>query len=93
MECKNLEEIRSNIDRIDDEIIRLIAERTGYVKQAAKFKTNTDGVKAPDRVEAVIRKIRERAEKYGADADMAESLYREMIARFVNMEMAEFRSL
>ena len=93
MECKNLEEVRSNIDRIDDEIIRLIAERTGYVKQAAKFKTNTDGVKAPDRVEAVIRKVRERAEKYGADADMAESLYREMIARFVDMETAEFKAL
>lgn len=89
MECKNLEEVRSNIDRIDDEIIRLIAKRTGHVKQAAKFKTSTDGVKAPDRVEAVIRKVRERAEKYGADADMAESLYREMIARFVDMEISE----
>lgn len=90
MECKDLEEVRSNIDRIDDEIIRLIAERTGYVKQAAKFKTSADGVKAPDRVEAVIRKVRERAEKYGADADMAESLYREMIARFVDMEVSEY---
>lgn len=90
MECKDLEEVRSNIDRIDDEIIRLIAERTGYVKQAAKFKTSADGVKAPDRVEAVIRKVREKAEKYGADADMAESLYREMIARFVDMEVSEY---
>lgn len=90
MECKSLEKVRANIDRIDDGIIRLIAERTDYVIQAAKFKTNTDGVKAPDRVESVIRKVRERAEKYGADADMVEALYREMISRFIEMETREF---
>ena len=90
MECKSLEEVRANIDRIDNSIIKLIAERTEYGKQAAKFKTNTDGVKAPDRVESVIRKVRGNAEKYGADADMAEALYREMIARFIDMETLEF---
>lgn len=90
MDCKSLDEVRSNIDRIDDEIIGLIAERTGYVRQAAKFKTSTDGVKAPNRVEAVIRRCRERAAEYGADADMVEALYREMISRFVDMEMREF---
>ena len=38
MKCNNLEEVRSNIDRIDNEIIKLIAERTDYVKQASAFK-------------------------------------------------------
>ena len=33
MICQNLEEVRSNIDRIDDTIIKLIAERGGYVAQ------------------------------------------------------------
>ena len=90
MECKSLEEVRANIDRIDDSIIKLIGERTDYVRQAAKFKTNTGGVKAPDRVEAVIRKVREEAGKYGADADMVEALYREMISSFIAMETREF---
>lgn len=90
MECKSLEEVRANIDKIDDGIIKLIAERTDYVRQAAKFKTNTNGVKAPDRVEAVIRKVRGEAEKYGADADMLEALYREMILRFIITETHEF---
>ena len=58
--------------------------------QASKFKKNEAGVKAPDRVEAVIAKVRKKAEEYGADADMVEALYREMISRFVNMELQEF---
>ena len=58
--------------------------------QASKFKEEWAGVKAPDRVEAVIAKVRKKAEEYGADADMVEALYREMISRFVNMELQEF---
>lgn len=91
MICSSLEEVRSNIDRIDNGIIKLIAERTDYVKQASSFKKNENGVKAPDRVEAVIQKARERALEYGADPDMIETLYREMISSFTNLEMDEFK--
>lgn len=35
MVCNSLEEVRMNIDRIDDEIIKLIAERGTYVVQAS----------------------------------------------------------
>lgn len=91
MICSSLEEVRSNIDRIDNEIIKLIAERTDYVKQASSFKKSESGVKAPNRVEAVIQKVREKALEYGANPDMVETLYREMISGFINMEMDEFK--
>lgn len=91
MKCNSLEEVRENIDRIDNEIIKLIAERGTYVAQASAFKKSEDGVKAPNRVEAVIKRVRENALKYGANPDMAEALYREMISRFVSMEMEEFK--
>lgn len=90
MICQNLEEVRSNIDSIDDAIIKLIAKRGDYVAQASKFKKNEDGVRDTSRVEKVIQKVREKAEFYGASPDMVEALYREMISRFINMEMSEF---
>ena len=90
MICKSLEEVRSNIDRIDDAIIKLIAKRGGYVAQASKFKKNEEGVRDTSRVEKVIQKVREKTELYGANPDMVEALYREMISRFINMEMLEF---
>lgn len=39
MKCNNLEEVRENIDSIDDKIIKLVAERSDYVRQAAYFKS------------------------------------------------------
>ncbi len=91
MKCEDLEEVRENIDRIDNEIIRLITERGGYVVQASAFKKNEDGVRDSKRVEAVIARVRDKAEKYGASPDMVEAVYREMISRFINIEMEEFK--
>ena len=91
MQCKNLEEVRTNIDRIDNEIIKLIAERETYVIQASNFKKNEEGVKDTSRVEKVIQKVREKAALYGANQDMVEVLYREMISRFISIEIEEFQ--
>lgn len=91
MKCSSLEEVRENIDRIDDNIIQLIAERTEYVRQAAAFKKSESDVRAADRVEAVIAKVREKAQKYGASPDISETVYRNMINGFINMEMTEYK--
>ena len=93
MKCENLEQVREKIDRIDNEIIKLIAERGTYVVQASAFKKDEEGVKDTGRVEKVISKVRAKAEEYGANPDMVEALYREMISRFVSMEMKEFNEM
>lgn len=92
MACKSLEEVRNNIDRIDKEIIMLIPERGSFVKQASKFKKDSQDVTAPQRVEAVIQKVRHLSEEYGANPDMVEKLYRDMIENFVHIEMNEFNN-
>ena len=38
----------------------------------------------------LFQKVRSKAKEYGADPDMIEALYREMISRFVQMEMKEY---
>jgi len=37
-DCKTIEEVRENINRIDREIVELISQRSRYVEQAVKFK-------------------------------------------------------
>ena len=63
-----------------------------YVRQAAAFKKSEEAVKAPDRVEAVIARVRDKAEKYGASPEIAETVYRNMINGFINMEMTEYKN-
>ena len=91
--CTTLEDVRNNIDRLDQQIVTLLAERGRYVSQAARFKKDTDGVKAPQRVEQVITKVRELSETVGANPEVTEQVYRSMIAAFIEQELAEHRAL
>jgi crotonobetainyl-CoA:carnitine CoA-transferase CaiB-like acyl-CoA transferase len=84
-----LDEVRGSIDAVDEEIVRLLAEREVYVRRAARFKKTRDDVEAPKRVEEVIRKVRELAEKRGASPEVVEETYRAMISRFVDLELDE----
>jgi isochorismate pyruvate lyase len=91
--CKNLDEVRANIDRLDRAIIPLLAERGDYVLQAARFKPNAADVPAPGRVEEVIQKVLQLAREHGAIPDVVEKTYRAMIAAFIAAEHAEHQTI
>lgn len=93
MNCQSLEEVRRQIDRIDRQLVALLAERGGYVAQAARFKKTAAEVRAPQRVEQVIAKVTALARELGADAGLTERVYRAMIAAFIEGELAEHRAL
>jgi isochorismate pyruvate lyase len=92
MICKNIREVRNNINNIDEQIVKLIALRGSFVKQAAKFKKDSDSVKAPTRVEEVISKVKNLAKITGANEEVVENVYRTMIDSFINLEMKELES-
>jgi isochorismate pyruvate lyase len=91
--CSSIEEVRVNIDRIDRALVGLLAERGRFVAQAASFKKTTDDVRAPQRVEQVIAKVRALSEQLGANPVVTEQVYRAMIAAFIETELAEHASL
>jgi isochorismate pyruvate lyase len=91
--CDSLEQVRSQIDRIDQEMVALLAERGAYVKQAAAFKATTDDVRAAQRVEHVIVKVVALAHSLGADPTVTEQVYRAMISGFISAELSEHAAL
>jgi isochorismate pyruvate lyase len=76
-----------NIDYLDNQIVKLISERSRYVEQAAKSKKDTEDVKAPKRVETVIQKARTIADENNVNPDIIEQVYRTMISCFINHEL------
>ena len=92
-ECKTLDEVRDHIDRLDEEILALMAERAAYVTQAARFKDSREGVFDPVRVESIIEKIRSLATAKELSPDVAEATFRAMIKGFIEFEKGEFDRL
>jgi isochorismate pyruvate lyase len=87
--CTSIEEVRLSIDAIDRSIVKLLAERGRFVAQAARFKKSADEVKAPQRVEQVLSKVRVLSEELGANMDVTERVYRAMTGAFIDAELAE----
>jgi isochorismate pyruvate lyase len=91
--CGSLEEIRAGMDAIDREIVTLIAQRVEYVRAAAKFKTSSAGVAAPERVAAVLATRREWAERADLSGDVIEKIYSELVSYCVSEEHKRWESL
>ena len=91
--CHSLEQVRAQIDLLDRQIVSLIAQRGAYVSQAARFKKDSNAVKAPQRVEQVFAKVRALANELGANPHVTEDVYRAMIAAFIQQELAEHSAL
>jgi chorismate mutase len=68
-----LDEVRACVDDVDKQLIKLLAERRGYV-QAPNFKKSDADVKAPARVEQLISKARSLASTEGIEPDLVEAL-------------------
>jgi isochorismate pyruvate lyase len=86
----SLAEVRANIDRLDQAILPLLAERTRYVQDAARFKADSFQVGAPARVEAVINNIRNMAAQHGMPESVAEAAYRALITASIAHEQQHF---
>ena len=86
-ECTNINEVRNEIDNIDFDLIKLLSNRFGYVREVVKYKENTnDGIEASDRRAAVIASRRKWAEEAGINPDVIENIYNTLIDYFITEE-------
>ena len=90
-DCHSLEEVRAQIDRIDEDVIALLGERAQYVKAAARFKTSETAVAAPERFAAMLEARRQWAEREGLSGDVIETMYRVLVEYFIAREKEHWR--
>jgi isochorismate pyruvate lyase len=85
--CTSLAEVRERIDELDVHIVRLLAQRFEYARQAATFKASAAEVPAPARAQEVIGKVRGLAMENGAPPEGVEAVYRALIGAMIAVEL------
>lgn len=79
-DCETMAHIRAEIDRVDEQLVRLFAERTGYIDRAAQIKSDVDlPARIDTRVEEVVQNVRRHAATYGLPPELVEKLWRRLI--------------
>lgn len=88
--CADMSEVRREIDRVDRELVRLVAERTGYIAEAARIKTCRTTVRDEERIEDVVSKVKAEAARAGLDCELAETVWRALVEASIAHEMRLF---
>jgi isochorismate pyruvate lyase len=91
-DCRDLTEVRAEIDRVDRLLVERIAERMGYVERAWQIKLGQKAeANVPWRNQQVIDKVRAIATEKGVPPDLCEALWRQMIGWFIQYEEEKLR--
>lgn len=79
-DCMTMAHIRAEIDRLDETLVRLFAERASYIDRAAEIKAGADlPARIDARVEEVVQNVRRHATTHGLPPELVEKLWRRLI--------------
>ncbi|MGD1933623.1 MAG: chorismate mutase [Candidatus Phaeomarinobacter sp.] len=87
---ETMADVRREIDRLDRELVLLMAERLRYIEEAAKVKQDRDRVRDEDRIEDVVAKVLAESAKVGLAPEVAEPVWRLLIERSIAHEYVRF---
>ncbi len=91
-DCASMDEVRTEIDRIDAALVDLLAERWRYVDQAWRLKSGPGDAGVQWRNQQVIDKVRARARDGGVPAELTEALWRMIIGWGIQYQMERLRA-
>ncbi len=77
---ENILKLRKKIDEIDENILRLLGERSEICRSIGLLKKENDmPITDPNRESEVYTKIRGKAPDFALDADQVEAVYRQIV--------------
>ncbi|MFT3986909.1 chorismate mutase [Aestuariivirga sp.] len=83
----SMADIRREIDRIDEQLIKLLAERQRCVEAAIVVKKRENiPARVPERFDRVIDNVRVLARAHKVDPAMVEAMWTEMVEWFIAHE-------
>ena len=91
--CTTMQDVRREVNALDDVLVPLLVERVGYMTQAARIKQGAEQVRDEARIQAIVDRVRERAQAEGGDADVMEAIYRSLMEACIAYEHREFARL
>ncbi|HTT99419.1 MAG TPA: chorismate mutase [Rhizomicrobium sp.] len=91
--CRDMTELRAEIDRLDRMLVAMLATRQRYIERAAEIKQDRNVVRDEARIEDVVAKVLAEARKAGLDPKIAEPVWRLLIERCIAYEFERFDEL
>ena len=88
---KKLNLLRVKLDKLDNDLLKLIKKRTGLVNEVLKVKIHKKEIIDHKRINFILKKIKKKSIKKNIDPKITNRIWKNMIWSFIDYEKRNFK--
>ena len=88
---KELLKIRSELDKLDNILIRIIKKRTFLVKKVLDLKDKKNQIVDKKRIKKILSNIKKKSLKNRIDPKITNKIWKNMISAYIDFEKRNFK--
>ena len=88
---KKLALIRIKLDKLDNELLKLIKKRSNLVNKVLKIKVHKKDIIDQKRINFILKKIKNKSIQSNIDPKITNRIWKNMIWSFIDYEKRNFR--
>ena len=88
---KKLKNIRNELDKLDNSLIKIIKKRTYLVKKVLKLKETKNQIVDKNRINKILSNIKKKSIKNNIDPKVTKRIWYNMIRAFIDFEKRNFK--
>ena len=88
---KKLSKIRSDLDKLDNSLIKIIKKRTNLVKKVLALKSKKNQIVDQKRIRIILKNIRQKSIKNKIDPKITNKIWKNMILAYIDFERRNFK--
>ena len=87
---KKLNKIRFELDKLDNNLIKLIKKRTNLVKKVLALKEKKNQIVDQKRINLILKNIKKKSIKNKIDTKITHKIWKNMIYAYIDFERRNF---
>ena len=88
---KKLNKIRSELDKLDNSLIKILKKRTNLVKKVLALKDKKSQIIDQKRIRYILKNIRRKSIKNNIDPKITNRIWKNMIWSYIDFERRNFK--
>ena len=88
---KKLNLLRVKLDKLDNDLLKLIKKRTGLVNEVLKVKIHKKEIIDQKRINSILKKIKKKSIQLNIDPKITNRIWKNMIWSFIDYEKRNFK--
>jgi chorismate mutase len=88
---KKLSKIRLELDKLDNDLIKIIKKRTNLVKKVLALKEKRNQIIDQKRIKKILKNVKNKSLKNNIDPKITNRIWKNMIWSYIDFEKRNFR--